>query len=97
MFVLANFINALAYILNSLFFFMQILIFIRAFISWFNPDPYNPLVQFLIRVTEPVLEPIRRFLPHMSFDISPIIALLVFQFLQRFLVPSLYEFASRLQ
>ena len=45
------------------------LILIRAIISWVNPDPLNSVVQFLYRVTEPVLEPIRRRLPVMA--ISP--------------------------
>jgi YggT family protein len=76
---------------------MYWVILIRALISWVNPDPFNPIVQFLMRVTEPVLEPIRRLLPPMPLDISPIIAFLIIIFMQKFLVSSLYELASRLQ
>jgi len=96
MFVLGDFINALAWLVNYLFFIMQCLIFIRALISWVSPDPFNPLVQFLMRVTEPVLEPIRRLLPAMGIDLSPIIAFFIIRFLQMFLVPSLYDLAMRL-
>ena len=97
MFVLGNFIDALAYVVNTLLFIMYWLILIRALISWVNPDPSNPIVQFLVRVTEPVLEPVRRLLPPLPLDVSPIIVFFIIIFLQKFLVPSLYGLASRLQ
>ena len=97
MFILGNFIGALAYVVNALLFVMYWLILIRALLSWVNPDPLNPIVQFLMRVTEPVLEPVRRLLPPMPLDISPIIIFIFIIFLQKFLVSSLYELASRLQ
>ena len=46
MFVLSNFLVALANILDILFTILVWLIFIRAVISWVNPDPYNPIVRF---------------------------------------------------
>src|SRR5579863_9900677 len=97
MFVLGNFIDALASLVSIILTIMYWLILIRALISWVNPDPFNPLVQFLMRTTEPVLEPVRRLLPPMPIDISPIIVFFIILFLQRFLVNSLYELASRLQ
>jgi YggT family protein len=96
MFILGNFVEALAYFVNILLTIMMVLIFARAVISWVNPDPFNPLVQFLTRITEPVLEPIRRLLPLTGIDISPIIAFFIIRFLQMFLVPSLYDLALRL-
>jgi YggT family protein len=96
MFILGNFIDALASIVSILLTIMYWLILIRALLSWVNPDPFNPLVQFLMRTTEPVLEPIRRLLPHMAIDISPIIAFFIILFLQKFLVASLYELSLRL-
>ncbi len=97
MFILGNFISALAYVINALLFIMYWLILIRALLSWVNPDPFNPIVQFLMRVTEPVLEPVRRLLPPLAIDISPFIVFLIIVFLQKFLISSLYELASRLQ
>jgi len=97
MFVLGNFVDALAVIVNILLTIMYWLILIRALISWVNPDPFNPIVQFLMRTTEPVLEPIRRLLPPLPIDISPIIVFFIIVFLQRFLVSTLYDLASRLQ
>jgi YggT family protein len=97
MFVLGNFVDALAVIISILLTIMYWLILVRALISWVNPDPFNPIVQFLMRVTEPVLEPVRRLLPPLPLDVSPIIVFFIIIFLQRFLVTSLYEWASRLQ
>lgn len=97
MFILGNFLNAFAKILDiALNFFMWVII-IRALITWVNPDPYNPIVQFLTRVTEPILSPIRRLLPtyRIGVDLSPIIAILIIYFMRDFLVRSLMEIAIR--
>lgn len=67
-------------------------IIVRALISWVSPDPYNPIVKFLHRVTEPVLAPIRRWLgnmvPAMRFgmDLSPLLVIMVIMFLQSLLM-----------
>jgi len=63
-----------------------------ALISWVNPDPYNPIVQILRRVTEPVLRPIRNVLARYQagLDFSPLAAILIIQFIQRVVLPSLF-------
>ena len=68
-----------------------LLIIARALISWVSPDPYNPIVRFLYRATEPVLRPVRNMLPTlaMGLDLSPMIVILLLVFLQRYLVPLL--------
>jgi len=73
-------------------------IIIRALISWVNPDPYNPIVQVLARVTEPVLRPIRKLAPpyKVGIDLSPLIATLIIVFLQYALIKNLYRFARSL-
>ncbi|MBI3989689.1 MAG: YggT family protein [candidate division NC10 bacterium] len=95
MFLIANLLDAVAFILDKLLWLYMWVIIIRALISWVNPDPWNPLVQFLYRATEPVLQPIRRLLPMtFSLDISPVIAIFGIYFLQIFLVRSLYQLAN---
>jgi YggT family protein len=98
MFVLSNLIIALAKVIDIvLTLYMWIIIF-RAVISWVNPDPYNQIVVFLYRVTEPVLQPIRRKLPmrNEGIDISPIIVILAIVFLKYFLVETIIQLASHL-
>ncbi len=100
MFILANFIFALANILDILLTILYWLILIRALISWVNPDPNNPIVQFLYKTTEPILEPVRRILPlnfRFGIDISPIIVFLLIIFLRSFLVRTLLDFGTRLK
>ena len=99
MFVLSYFLAALANVIDIVLSIMYVLILVRALISWVNPDPFNPIVQFLYQATEPVLTPIRRILPSsLSFriDISPIIAFLAIRFLQSFVVSTLVGIAERL-
>lgn len=98
MFVFANFIIATAKVIEVLLTILYWLIIIRALISWVNPDPYNPIVQFLYKSTEPILAPIRRIIPFglgFGIDISPIIAFLIIMFLKSFLVKTLYDLAFR--
>ena len=97
MFIMSNFLNALAYLVNIVLTALYWLILFRAIISWVSPDPFNPIVQFLHRVTEPILEPIRHLLPSMPIDLSPLIAFFGIIFLQQFLVKTLYDLAMRLQ
>lgn len=95
MFILGNFIMAVAKIINMGLTIYIWIIVARAIISWVNPDPYNPIVLFLYRMTEPVMEPIRRWLPlrGLGIDISPIIVIAAIIFLQSFLLKSLIELA----
>ena len=97
---LAYFFEAIANVINiGLTIYMWIVV-VRAIISWVNPDPYNPIVVFLRRSTDPILNPIRRRLPfalsRTGIDFSPLILLLGIIFLQKFLVKSLFELAYRL-
>ncbi len=98
MFIVANFLIAVAKILHiGLTLYMWIIIG-RAIISWVNPDPYNTIVRFLYAVTEPVLYIIRRRLPTSfgGFDFSPIIVIMAIYFFQAFVVESLLQFAVQL-
>ena len=98
MFVLSNFIVALAKVIDIvLTIYMWIIVF-RALISWVNPDPYNQIVVFLYRFTEPVLRPIRRKLPvsNIGIDFSPLIVILAIIFLQYFLVETMIQMATHL-
>jgi len=98
MFILGNFIGAIARILGLVITAYTWIIIIRALISWVNPDPYNPIVQFLYRCTDPVLNIIRRRLsPIGGIDFSPILVILILLFIKLFVVNSLLEFAMRLK
>ena len=99
MFVVTNFLMAIAGILHTVLRLFMWLIVIRALISWVNPDPRNGVVQILFRATEPVLDPVRRRLPTWGtgIDFSPMVVILAIYFLQGFLVTSLQQLAWTLR
>jgi len=98
MFIISNLISAFASILDVVLTIFYWLILVRALLSWVSPDPLNPIVQFLYKSTEPVLEPIRRIIPFwkMGIDISPLIAFFIIWFARDFLVRTLQEIAIRI-
>ena len=98
MFMISNFLFALAKLINFVLSAYIWIIIGRAIISWVNPDPYNPIVRFLYEVTEPVLSRVRRYIPAFAggIDFSPMIVILVIIFLQSFLVPTIQQLAATL-
>lgn len=98
MFLLANLLNAVAYVIDVVLTIYTYIIIGRAIISWVNPDPYNPIVRFLYRATEPLLYRVRRIIPDLGgLDISPLVVLLVIFFIQKFAVSSLFDMVHRLK
>ena len=65
-------------------------ILIQVILSWVSPGSYNPVSSILYSLNEPILAPIRKFLPPLGgIDLSPIIALIGLQLLKMLLVPPL--------
>jgi YggT family protein len=98
MFVIGNFLVAVAKILDIALNLYMWMIIARAVISWVNPDPFNPIVRFLNSITDPVLYAVRRRIPLFfgGIDFSPILVILAIIFVQSFLIQSLLQLAQRL-
>jgi YggT family protein len=82
------FVAGLLHVVFAILSVIQWLVIIAAVISWVNPDPRNPIVQFLYRTTEPMLRPFRGLLPPRrtgGIDFSPLILLLLILFIKVFL------------
>ncbi len=99
MFVAANVLSALAGVLDMVLTFYMWVVIIAALLSWVNPDPYNPIVQFLRKVTEPVLYPIRRAMGGygLGIDLSPLVVIVIIYFLRWSVVASLQQAASNIR
>lgn len=71
---------------------MQWLIIGRVLLSWVNVGPNNRIAAFIYEVTEPVLAPLRSLIHRGSspLDFSPIFAIILLQFLERFLLTLLF-------
>lgn len=96
MFIIGNFLRAVAVVLHYVLTFYMWIVVARAVLSWVNPDPYNPIVRFIHNVTEPVLYRIRTRIPvdFGGIDFSPIIVILCVVFLENFVVSSLFELSK---
>ena len=96
MFIIGNFLLAVANVLHYVLYVYMWIIVARAVLSWVNPDPYNPIVRFIHNVTEPVLYRIRTKIPvdFGGIDFSPIIVILGIVFLQNFVVKSLFRLSA---
>ena len=78
---------ALVGLVISIFLFA---ILVRVILSWVNPDPYNPAVDLLNRITDPILVPAQRLVPPISgIDLSPMVAMIGLVLLQMLLLPPL--------
>ena len=91
MYVAGYFLMAIANVLNFVLLAFMWIVIIRAILSWVNPDPYNPIVRF-------ILYKIRTKLPinFGGIDLSPILVILAVYFLRDFVVKSLLRFSASL-
>ena len=98
MFVVGNFLGAVAGLLDIILQTLLIVILINAVLSWVRPDPSNPIVMFLDRVSDFVCAPLRRLFPTVfgGIDFAPFIAMLAIYFIQQFVVASLRGMAMRM-
>jgi YggT family protein len=95
MFVLANFLFAIAQVLDYVLWAYLWILVARFVISLVNADYDNPIVRFVYAATESVLERVRERMPVFAtgWDLSPLVVWIAIIFLQRFLVRSLYDLA----
>lgn len=79
--------NLLLYFIDLFFTLLSLAILARVLLSWIRVSPYHPAVDFLYRITEPILAPLRRAIPSTGMvDISPVIALILLRLIRRVLV-----------
>ena len=77
----------LADFIELFFTLLSLAILARVLLSWVRVSPYHPAVEFLYRITEPILAPLRRVIPPVGMaDISPIVAMILLWIIQQVLV-----------
>jgi YggT family protein len=82
----------IGYVLYGLVSLYILLIFIRIILSWGMASYSNRIMRFLVNTTEPMLGPLRRFVPLVgTFDISPIVAFLILWLVQAAIVGTLLK------
>jgi YggT family protein len=82
--LLMELLVGLLLILNNLILLYMWVIIIAAVLTWVRPDPYNPVVQLLYRLTQPAYAFVRRFMPTTfnGIDLSPLIIIIFLQVIQ---------------
>jgi YggT family protein len=86
--------NVLASAVNVLFQFASLAILARVILSWLpmagvRIDMYHPVIRILYQITDPILNPIRRFATFGMMDFSPVVALILLEIIRRVLVTAL--------
>jgi YggT family protein len=100
MILLANILLALAKIVelaSGLLTIYKYILLASVVISWVNADPYNPIVNFIHRATEPVLYRVRRYMPNTGMiDLSPIVVFLLIYLVQIIVFDTAYTYLMML-
>ena len=79
--------NAGVFLVQTLFGIYTLAVMLRFLLQWVRADFYNPLVQFLVKITNPVLIPLRRFIPGLfGLDMAAVVLILALKMLEWFLV-----------
>ncbi len=97
--MLGNLLNAVGTLLGMIINLWSFAIFVSAILSWVpNLDPYHPVVLAIRRIADLLCDPIRRLVPmdSLGIDLSPLLAILLLQFTNQFVVASLLGLAARL-
>lgn len=87
------FIYAIVQILHTIINVYIWIVIIAALLSFVRPDPHNPIVQIISRLTEPVYSFIRSKMPFVvlsGIDLSPLVIILGLQFIDIFMMRALF-------
>lgn len=86
--MMAGIVSGLGGIVHSLITVYIWVLIIGALLSWVRPDPYNPIVQIIYRLTEPAYRTLRRVMPTVfnGIDLAPLILVILLQVLDVILV-----------
>jgi YggT family protein len=75
-------LNPLEFILNTLFGLYILVVMVRFLLQWVRADFYNPVSQFIVKVTTPLLRPLRRVIPGWGgIDFAAVVLMLLLQLL----------------
>lgn len=98
MVLFANILLALAKIVelaDGLLTLYKYVLLASVIISWVNADPYNPIVNFIYRITEPLLRRIRRHMPSTGMlDLSPLVAFAAIYMIQIIVLNTAYHYLT---
>lgn len=87
--------NAGVFLISTLFGLYILAIMLRLILQLVRADFYNPISRFIIKVTNPPLKPLRRFIPGFAgIDMASIFVMLTLQMLELFIITFLRHFPT---
>jgi YggT family protein len=95
-FVVDILLGEIGRLVSGLLWVYSLVVIAAVLVTWVSPDPWNPIVRFLRRVTEPVFARVRRWLPFVvigGFDLSPLVVLIAIRVADRVLTETLWRLA----
>ena len=96
MYIVDIFLGEIGRVISGLLWLYSLVVIAACLVSFVNPDPWNPIVRFLRRATEPVFARVRRWLPFVvlgGFDLSPIVVLVGLRIADRIIQETLSHLA----
>ena len=74
-------------IIQLVFTILELAVLARVLFSWIQPDPYNPVVRTIVRLSDPILAPLRRIIPPLGMlDITPLVALIALSIIEQIVI-----------
>ena len=90
-------ILTIAYLLRTILYIYLFIIIVQVIISWLNPNVYNPITTIMYQISEPILKPIRQFIPSSGgLDFSPLVALIIINLLMILIISPLMDLGQKL-
>ena len=78
-------------LVDLIFRVLDLALLLRVAFSWINANPYNSVVRLVHDITEPILAPLRRFIPPLGgLDFTPVVALVILDFLRRLILSLIF-------
>ncbi|NOY66507.1 MAG: YggT family protein [Gammaproteobacteria bacterium] len=76
-----------AFLISIIFGFIILMVMLRFILQWARADFYNPISQFIVKITDPMLKPFRRIIPGFGgLDIAAIVLMLILKFVEILLI-----------
>ena len=96
MFIFDILLSEMGRLVSGLLWLYSLVVIAAVLVTWVNADPWNPIVRFLRRATEPVFARIRRWIPFVvigGIDLSPLVLLVAIRIADRIINETLWRLA----
>jgi YggT family protein len=81
------FLLGIFYLINVIFDLYTIVLIVRLVLAWVGADSSHPFIQLIIKITSPVVKPLKSFLPDVKdIELSTLVLIILLQSIKWFLI-----------